>query len=168
MHKFVKDTTKKKLVIPSAAMELSGFEKGAPVEIRAAEDAVVILKKEMTAMELIHAVEAFQQLSVELNRQLAACCGPCEACGGGEECPAEPERTQTVLPDAVREEIGLPDGAKLCACPGEDPGTAIVFQANHRYDLTDVPEWELSILRGMGVCLGGLEELLMSEDPVHA
>ncbi len=27
---------------------------------------------------------------------------------------------------------------------------------------------KLSILRGMGVCLGGLEELLMSEDPVHA
>ncbi len=38
MHKFIKDTTKKKLVIPSAAMELSGFEKGAPVEIRAMPD----------------------------------------------------------------------------------------------------------------------------------
>ena len=53
--KFVKGTTKKKLVIPNAVMELGGFEKGAPVEIRALPDAVAVLKKEMTAMELIRA-----------------------------------------------------------------------------------------------------------------
>ena len=169
MHKFIKGTTKKKLVIPNAVMELSGFEKGEPVDILAADDAVIVLKHKMSAMELIRAVDSVQRLAVELNGHLAQACGPCEACDncGGENCPADPERTQTVLPDVVREEIGLPAGTKLCACPGEEPGTAIVCQADYRYDLTDVPAWELTVLRNMGVCLSELEELLMSEDPVH-
>ena len=54
---FTKGTTKKKLVIPNLIMEQSGFEKGKMVEIHALTDAVVILKKEMTAMELIHAID---------------------------------------------------------------------------------------------------------------
>ncbi len=169
MHKFIKGTTKKKLVIPNTVMELSGFEKGSPVELVAADDTVIVLKHKMSAMELIRAVDSLQRLAVELNEHLAQACGPCEACDdcNGENCPADPERTQTVLPDAVRKEIGLPDGVKLCACPGGEPGTAIVCQADYRYDLTDVPAWELIALRNMGVCLGELEELLMSEDPVH-
>ena len=79
--KFVKGTTKKKLVIPNAVMELGGFEKGAPVEIRALPDAVAVLKKEMTAMELIRAVDSLQRLSVELLVELIGVCDPCEDCG---------------------------------------------------------------------------------------
>lgn len=169
MHKFIKNTTKKKLVIPNAAMELGGFEKGAPVEIQVMDDAVVILKKEMTAMELIHAVEALQTLTLELNQHLAVSCGPCEGCDGhgGEECPAEPDRTGTVLPEAVRRESGIPDNAKICSWPGEIAGTAMVAAADYRYDLSDVPEWELSVLRSMGVCLEELEERLMSEEVIY-
>ena len=169
MQKFMKNTTKKKLVIPNAVMELGDFEKGAPVEICVQDDAVIILKKEMTAMELVRAVDALQRLSVELNRQLALACGPCEECDGrgGEECPAEPERTQTVLPEDVRKEAGIPENAKLCSWPGDEAGVVMVSGADYRYDLTDVPEWELSILRAMGVCLGELEERLMSEAVVY-
>ena len=57
MQKFIKNTTKKKLVIPNVVMELSEFERGGMVEICALPDAVVVLKREMTAMELIRAVE---------------------------------------------------------------------------------------------------------------
>ena len=42
-----------------------------------------------------------------------------------------------------------------------------VGQADYRYDLTDVPEWELSTLAMLGVCLGNLEEKLMAEDTVY-
>ncbi len=118
-------------------------------------------------MELIRAVDSLQRLAVELNRHLAEVCGPCEDCGGDGECPALPERTRTALPEAVREEAGIPADAKLCAWPGNDPGTVTVGQADYRYDLTDVPEWELSTLAMLGVCLGNLEEKLMAEDTVY-
>ena len=153
MQKFVKSTTKKKLVIPNVVLELSEFERGGMVEICALPDAVVVLKREMTAMELIRAVDSLQRLAVELNQHLAEACGPCEDCSEDGECPALPERTQT--------------GAKLCSWPGEEPGTVTVGQADYRYDLTDVPEWELSTLAMMGVCLGELDEKLMSEDVVY-
>ena len=70
MQKFIKNTTKKKLVIPNVVLELSGFEKGGTVEICALPEAVVVLKREMTAMELIRAVDSLQRLAVELNRHL--------------------------------------------------------------------------------------------------
>ena len=97
--KFVKGTTKKKLVIPNAVMELGGFEKGAPVEIRALPDAVAVLKKEMTAMELIRAVDSLQRLSVELRVELIGVCDPCEDCGN-EKCAAALESTD--VPEWVR------------------------------------------------------------------
>ena len=56
--KLTKNTTKKKLVIPYSVLELSGLEKGDPVEIRTMDDAVVILRSEMTAMELIRAIDS--------------------------------------------------------------------------------------------------------------
>lgn len=167
MQKFIKSTTKKKLVIPNVVLELSEFERGGMVEICALPDAVVVLKREMTAMELIRAVDSLQRLAVELNRHLAEVCGPCEDCGEDGECPADPSRTVTIIPDEVRKDVRIPDGAKLCAWPGEQEGTVTVGQADYRYDLTDVPEWELSTLAMMGVCLGELEEKLMSEDIVY-
>ena len=104
---------------------------------------------------------------MELNGHLAGVCGHCEDCGEDGECPALPERTQTIVPEAVREEVGIPANAKLCAWPGNEPGTVTVAQADYRHDLTDVPEWELSVLSMMGVCLGSLEERLMAEDVVY-
>ena len=72
-----------------------------------------------------------------------------------------------VIPDEVRKDVRIPANAKLCAWPGEQEGTVTVAQADYRYDLTDVPEWELSTLAMMGVCLGELEERLMAEDIVY-
>lgn len=167
MQKFIKNTTKKKLVIPNVVMELSEFERGGMVEICALPDAVVVLKREMTAMELIRAVDSLQRLAMELNRHLAGVCGPCEDCRGDGDCPAEPAHTRTAIPDEVRKDVRIPANAKLCAWPGEQEGTVTVAQADYRYDLTDVPEWELSTLAMMGVCLGELEERLMAEDIVY-
>ena len=162
--KFVKGTTKKKLIIPNTVMELSGFERGETVELHALTDTVVVLKKRMTAMEMVNAIDALQRLTVELVRELAETCGACEDCGGG-ECPAW-ARTATEVPEEVRQEAGIPAGVKLQAWPGETEGTVTVAQADYRFDLTDVPEWVRSTLEALGACLGNLEELLMSEEAV--
>ena len=130
MQKFIKNTTKKKLVIPNVVMELSEFERGEMVEICALPDAVVVLKREMTAMELIRAVESLQRLAMELNRHLARVCGPCEDCSGDGDCPAEPAHTRTAIPDEVRKDVRIPANAKLCAWPGEQEGMVTVAQAD--------------------------------------
>ena len=71
------------------------------------------------------------------------------------------------MPEEVRQEAGIPAGVKLQAWPGETEGTVTVAQADYRFDLTDVPEWVYSTLEALGACLGNLEELLMSEEPIH-
>ena len=162
--KFVKGTTKKKLVIPNTVMELSGFERGETVELHALADTVVILKKRRTAMEMVHAIDALQRLTVDLFAELAKTCGACEDCGGG-RCPAL-DHIATEVPEEVRQEAGIPAGVKLQAWPGETEGTVTVAQADYRFDLTDVPEWVRSTLEALGACLGNLEELLMSEKAV--
>jgi len=162
--KFVKGTTKKKLVIPNTVMELSGFERGETVELHALADTVVILKKRRTAMEMEHAIDALQRLTVDLFAELAKTCGACEDCGGG-RCPAR-DHSATEVPEEVRQEAGIPAGVKLQAWPGETEGTVMVAQADYRFDLTDVPEWVRSTLEALGVCLGNLEELLMAEEAV--
>ena len=169
MLKFTKNTTKKKLVIPNVALEHSGMEKGDPVEIRAVDDAVVILRKEMTAMQRVRAIDSLQSTVLDLTMHLVDVCGPCEDCNGsgGEECPADPSRTATVIPEEIRKEANIPAGVKLCAWAGDEPGTVMVGQADYRYDLTDVPAWVLEILASHGVCLGALEDRLMEEDIVY-
>ena len=162
--KFVKGTTKKKLVIPNTVMELSGFERGAMVELHALTDAVVILKKRRTAMEMVNAIDALQRLTVDLFAELAKTCGACEDCGGG-RCPAL-DRIATEVPEEVRQGAGIPAGVKLQAWPGETEGIVMVAQADYRFDLADVPEWMRSTLEALGVCLGNLEELLMVEEAV--
>ena len=167
MQKFTKNTTKKKLVIPFSVMELSGLEKGDPVEIRTMDDAVVILRNEMTAMELVRAIDSLQNTVLDLAMYLVNVCGPCEDCTDNEECPADPARTATMIPDELRKEANIPADAKLCAWMGDTPGTITVGQAEYRYDLTDLPPWILEILTSRGVCLGALEELLMEEDDIY-
>ena len=167
MQKFTKNTTKKKLVIPFSVMELSGLEKGEPVEIRTLDDAVVILRNEMNAMELVRAIDSLQSAVLDLAMHLVDVCGPCEDCTGNEECPADPSRTATMIPEELRKEANIPTDAKLCAWVGDTPGTITVGQAEYRYDLTDVPPWILEILISRGACLGRLEERLMEEDDVY-
>lgn len=163
---FTKGTTKKKLVIPNIIMEQSGFEKGQTVEIHALTDAVVILKKRMNAMELVHAIDQLQQLSTQLSVYLAKVCGPCDGCT--EECDVDLEHpgSGVELPGWLRQEAGIKQDAKLCAWVKED-GSVGVAEADYRYDLSDVPPHMLEVLAASGVCLSELDEMLIREEVIY-
>ena len=81
--------------------------------IRDRDSAVVVLKKQMTTMELIQAMDALHRLATELTVHLARVCGTCNECEDG--CPFDDlEDGMLELPDYLREEAGIPAGAKLC------------------------------------------------------
>ena len=55
--KFNKQMDSGALLIPRAAFKISSFEADEKAEIHALDSAVIVLKKQMTAMELIQAAE---------------------------------------------------------------------------------------------------------------
>lgn len=165
--KFVKEMTPKGLQIPTAALKLCGFEPEDSVELHTSADALVVLKQRMTAMELIHAAQHLHDLSVELHTQLAKACGACEECEGG--CPYDDMEGygSLELPGYLRREAGIPEDAKLCAWADRADNTVHIAVADFEHDLTDVPPTVLEIFAETGMCIGELEEHIMSEDIVY-
>lgn len=164
--KFVKEYAGANLTIPSATLKVSHFEKEA-VELHALEDAVVILKGRMTAIELVHVMESLNQLSSDLAVELARVCGRCDGCGG-DGCPFEDDgEAEITLPDYLKDEAGIPRDAKLCASVDEEDGSVTIMEAGYDHDLRDVPPRLLAVFQASGVCLGELEERLITEEIVY-
>ena len=160
--KFNKQMSGGALLIPSGISKISGFEADEKSEIHALDSAVVVLKKRMTAMELLQAADALHQLATELTAHLAMACGTCDDCEDG--CPFDDlEEGMLELPDYLRREACIPDGAKLCAYADDEENTVTIGVAEYDHDLRDVPPYLLEMLAEAGICLGVLEEHLMTE-----
>ena len=84
--KFIKEITSRGLLIPMVAAQLAKFKAGDKVEYRPLKGTMVVLKKRMTAPELLTAVEQLNGVATELLLHLDRVCGPCEECKGGCLC----------------------------------------------------------------------------------
>lgn len=123
--KFNKQMDSGALLIPRAAFKISSFEADEKAEIHALDSAVIVLKKQMTAMELIQAADALHRLATELTAHLAMACGECGECEDG--CPFDDlEEGMLELPDYLRREACIPDGAKLCAYADDEENTVTI------------------------------------------
>ena len=171
--KFIKEITPKGLLLPVTAARLAGFEANEKAEYHTLKGAMVVLKGQMTAMELLTAARSLQELAVELHTHLAKVCGQCDGCGkdaenGGEGCPlTELEADGITLPDYLLEEAGIPEGTKLCAEVDEEENTVTIFPVGYDHDLRDLPPDTLEMFLAANVCLGELEERLMVGDTVY-
>ncbi len=167
--KFTKNISPKGLRLPVSAARLAGMEIGEKVEYHTGDNAIVVLKGRMTAMELLRAAQSLQDLAADLHTHLAKVCGYCDGCGtSGEYCPvAGIFETDVTLPDDLRREAGIPEDAKLCATADREKHTVSVFAADYDYDLRDVPEEILEMLTAANVCLGELEERLVLGNVVY-
>lgn len=165
--KFEKSTDLKGAFIPRTAFSLSGFEPGQEAQLHTLPGAVVLVKKHMTAMDLLNTVDSLSSIASDLLTELCAACGPCDECQD-DGCPyADIGGEPISLPDYLREEAGIPPGAKLCAEVNEAEKTVMIYATDHKHDLSDVPEGLLPLLECLGVCLGGLEEKLISGEVVY-
>lgn len=84
--KFIKEITSRGLLLPMIAARLAKFKAGDKVEYRPLKGTMVVLKKRMTALELLTAVEQLQGVASELLFHLHQVCGPCEECEDGCLC----------------------------------------------------------------------------------
>ena len=69
--KFTLDIGKKGLRVRKEILDASGFQREAALDVHGAEQAIVLLKKEMTAMELVQAVQSLGGLTYQLTSHLA-------------------------------------------------------------------------------------------------
>lgn len=163
--KFVKTPGAAGIMITKAAMSLSGLGSEEKLELHTLENAAVLLKRNMTAMELLHAVKALDSLAGELLAELAGACGQCVGCE--DNCPFSQESRDIRLPKYLLDAAEIPEDAKLCAEPNPDKGTIIVSVMENGRTLDDVPEELLDVLLECGVCLGSLSELIHDEGIVY-
>ena len=149
---------RKNYQIPGEAVDFCGFDPNTPLCFHAQEDVLVAVPADMTALRAARAIDALTCLAAELLGELKDACGPCE--GRPDGCPYEDtDRPDVELSEAVRAEMGVPEGHKLhvevCG------GVAHVSDAGYRRDITDVPPAVRRMLVGLGACAGGLDELVI-------
>ena len=73
----------------------------------------------------------------------------------------ETTRINNIKQRYLREEAGIPAGAKLCVYVDDEEKTVTIAEAGYDHDLRDVPPYLLEMLGEAGICLGELEEQLM-------
>jgi ferredoxin len=150
--------------VPFEDLNLSGLDEAEHLELHTRNDAVVLMKKEMTAVELLSAIESLTDLSMELLVHLASACGKCDGCEGN--CPFG-ETGDIRLPRYLLDEADIPVDAKLQAVPDPETGTITIREEESRPDLNDVSPDLLSMLMESGVCMGSLDELLASDEIIY-
>jgi len=161
--KFTLEIEKKGLSIRQEILDASGFGHDGALAVHSRENAIVVMKKEMTAMELVQAFQSLHDLTAELLIHLTKVCDPCEHCDGG--CPCTKDGVRVRLPDELLERIGIPKDAKLDVIIEDN---AMTIREAEGFDLRDVPPEIQELFRQAGICLDSLEELLAKGDVVYA
>ena len=158
------------VTIPAAAMTISGFAPGEDAQYHTLSGAVVVLKKQMTAAQLIRAAWSLKQLSAELCTELAMLCraGDCSECADEVKgCPYNAlDFTHEIdLPDELLEMAGIPSGAPLHL---ELEDGEVIISSNHDGPgLWDVPAPLMKGFLAAGICPGELDEKLKTGEIVY-
>lgn len=147
-------------VTESTEKRVDGVDK---LEATVIPNGMVLMKSQMTAMEVIKTIEGIEEIMDALYYILAKASG---LCGGG--CQSETvDAVNIKLPDFILEDAGIPKDAKLCAYTDDESGEVTVMEAEYRHDLSDVSVDTLEVLSAMGVCFSGLNEFLMNEAIIY-
>lgn len=164
--KFEKEANVKGAFVPRSALKLCDFKENEELELHTQTSAAVLTRQRMTAMELVETIDALTNLTTYFVNRLSGICGPCEGCGEEGGCPYDDD-DHIDLPDYLRQEACIPPDAKLCADVDEASHSVTIHTAGFRHDLGDVPEGLLAILRENHICLGELEDRLMSDAIIY-
>lgn len=164
--KFEKKSNVKGAFVPRSALKLCGFNEDEELELHTLPGTAILIRQHMTAAELMETADAFTTAATILINHLIQSCESCDDCNDGDGCPYDaPDYIN--LPDYLRDEAGIPLNEKLCAQVDTASHSVTVQSAGYHHDLQDVPEDLLVILKHHGVCMGDLEEKLMTDAVIY-
>ncbi len=155
--KLEKDAQPKGVLIPSAALKLCGLQDMEKFEIHIIGKSMTLLPGTMTAPELLHTISALQELEQELCDHLVSVCGECNNCNG-DFCPFSLDQPEIKLSPEMMEAAGIPQDARLVACPDKETATINITRAPFDADLREIPRELLEKLSADGICMGELAE----------
>lgn len=164
--KLEKDAQPKGVLIPSAALKLCGLQEMEKFEIHIIGKSMMLLPGKMTAPDLLHTISALQELEQELCDHLVNVCGKCDDCNGG-FCPFSLDQAEIKLSPEVMEAAGIPQDARLVACPDKETATINITRAPFDADLREIPRELLEKLSADGICMGELAEKFAEGAVVH-
>ncbi len=155
--KFTKEKQTKGVLIPSAALKICGLQDMEKFEIHVTGEAMALLPATMTAPELLHTIFALQELEQELCDHLIKVCGECDECNEG-FCPFSLDQEEIKVSSELMEAAGIPQDARLVACPDSETATINITRAPFDADLREIPRELLEKLSAEGICMGELAE----------
>lgn len=166
------------LSIPSAALKLAKLNGETAFEGHIGDSNLAVMKKQMSAKELVDGIRFYADLSADLTEQLALACGECDDCGYCCEddengCPEDCRRCENPcngvdIPACVLTEAGIGLDAAL-ECDARD-GEIIIRSVEHLWEedvLETVSQELLEQLSDADICLANLRELLESGEVVY-
>ena len=120
-------------------------------------------------MEVIRTAEALQGLASDLLSAIGTACEKCDECGIELLCDLMRGeiRPEVCIPPQVSEEAGVDPATKLDCEVDPESGAIYIIEADHRYDLSDIPQPLLDTFRECGICLSDLEDKLKVEETVY-
>lgn len=155
--------------ISAVDLEHANLNEWENLELHLLNQAAVVIPGQMTGMELIHTAETLQGLAADLLTDLGRACELCDGCQAGMFCDLTKGeiRPEVSIPDYVLEKANYDPDYKLTFVVDAEDGKVQITEADHRFDLTDLPLDLVHLLRECKVCLADLEEKLMREEVIY-
>ncbi len=155
--------------ISATDLEHANLSEWESLELHLLNQAAVVLPGQMTVMELIQTVETLQGLAADLLAALGAACEKCDGCQVELLCDLMKGKIhpEVSIPAAVLEQSNLDPDCKLAYEVNPETGAVSIVEAEHRFDLTDIPAYLLDTFRECGICLDDLENKLKEEETVY-
>lgn len=167
--KFLRETNERGLHVLTPELKLAGFSKKEEATVHVMDDAVVILKHQMSAIDIIRAINGIKGVTVELMLNLAEACGSCDDCEE-DYCSYEDfdfDEGDIELPVNLLDEAGITEDDRLCGVADREKKTITIYEADYKNDLSDIPPDIMDLLVDAGICLKNLERLLVTGEKIY-
>lgn len=159
---------KEALVIPSAALDIAGFGGEEQLELHFEKDALAVLKRKLTARDIIEAITGLQEIAADLIRQLALASGKEAEAEKSNGCEKKCDYAKTCdlsIPPCILAEAGIPFNRPLLAYV--DAGVIVIKGEEEDSLENEVPDELLQTLVNGGVNTEGLSALLKGDRIVY-